>query len=280
MAAGQAGSDSTSFSAGAAPAGGIDAADGSSAHDAPWLELWYQPKIDLRRKCLTGAEALACLHHPDGSMPLPESSLAQVDESYRVRLAEYALVALLEDWLVFDSAGFNMRLAIEVPMCALVALPIAEIVADVRPTAPHWPGLTIEVAEEQIVRNIAASRDIAKGLRAIGIFLAIRDFGAGYSSLSSLRDLAFAEIKLNPSFVHGCAADATNAAICQTAIDVAHHFGSTAVAEGIDNFADLEALQIMGCDVGQGALVAPLMRREQMIALLHARTPQRPADAG
>ena len=85
-----------------------------------------------------------------------------------------------------------------------------------------------------------------------GITIAIDDFGAGYSSLSSLRDLPFAELKIDRSFVRGCATDATNAAICQTAIDLAHRFGSAAVAEGIESQADLQALMVMGCDFGQG----------------------------
>ena len=67
-----------------------------------------------------------------------------------------------------------------------------------------------------------------------GITIAIDDFGAGYSSFSSLRDLPFAELKIDRCFVQGCSIDATNAAICQTAIDLAHRFGSAAVAEGVE----------------------------------------------
>ncbi len=75
-----------------------------------------------------------------------------------------------------------------------------------------------------------------------GIKIAIDDFGAGYSSFSSLRELPFAELKVDRSFVLGCSTDATNAAICQTAIDLAHRFGSAAVAEGVETQADLQAL--------------------------------------
>ena len=81
------------------------------------------------------------------------------------------------------------------------------------------------------------------------------DFGAGYSSFSSLRELPFIEFKLDGSFVKNCAIDATNAAICQTAIDLAHRFGSAAVAEGIETAGDLHALMVMGCDFGQGFLM-------------------------
>jgi len=111
-----------------------------------------------------------------------------------------------------------------------------------------------------------------------GITIAIDDFGAGYSSFSSLRDLPFAELKIDHSFVKGCATDATNAAICQTAIDLAHRFGSAAVAEGVENGADLQALMVMGCDFGQGVLIAPPMPKERFLELLRQRmTKQRPA---
>ena len=98
--------------------------------------------------------------------------------------------------------------------------------------------------------------------------MAIDDFGAGFSSFASLRDLAFAELKLNDGFVKGCALDSTNAAICQTVIDLAHRFGSVAVAEGIETIADLSALQIMGCDFGQGKLIAPPLPTKDFMALL------------
>ena len=79
---------------------------------------------------------------------------------------------------------------------------------------------------------LAMAQDVATRLQASDIKIAIDDFGAGYSSLSSLRELPFAELKIDRSFVTGCSVDATNAAICQTAIDLAHRFSSDAVAEG------------------------------------------------
>ena len=86
-----------------------------------------------------------------------------------------------------------------------------------------------------------------------------------------LRTVPFAELKLDGQFVKGCATDANNAAICQTAIDLAHRFGSMAVAEGVESMADLQALVAMGCDFGQGVLVAPPMPRERFLELLRQR---------
>jgi EAL domain-containing protein (putative c-di-GMP-specific phosphodiesterase class I) len=236
-----------------------------------WFEIWYQPKIDLKRKCLAGAEALARIHHPQLGILLPGSFLADVDEESVAELAQHALLATLCDWTMFEEAGFNLHLAINVPVGVLLKLPIAALVGEYRPQSQRWPGLIVEVTEDQIVRDIALAKEIAAQLRVSGITIAIDDFGAGYSSLSSLRDLPFAELKIDRSFVRACATDATNAAICQTAIDLAHRFGSAAVAEGIESQADLQALMVMGCDFGQGVLIAPPMPKERFLDLLRQR---------
>ncbi len=227
-----------------------------------WFEIWYQPKIDLRRKCLAGAEALARIRHPSQGLMLPGSFLPGIGEGSIARLTEHALVATLENWSVFDAAGFNLHLAINVPVSVLLTLPIPDLVERHRPQSERWPGIILEVTEDEVVRDIRVAQAVASQLRVAGIQIAIDDFGAGYSSLTNLRELPFSELKLNHSFVRDCATDATNAALCQTAIDLAHRFGSAAVAEGIESQLDLQALIAMGCDFGQGALMAPPMPRD------------------
>ena len=236
-----------------------------------WFEIWYQPKIDLKRKCLAGAEALARIRHPELGVLLPGSFHPEVDDESVAELAQQALVATLCDWSMFEEAGFNLHLAINVPVGVLLKLPIETLVKEFRPQSERWPGLLVEVTEDQIVRDLALAQKIASQLQVSGIKIAIDDFGAGYSSFSSLRQLPFAELKLDRSFVQGCATDATNAAICQTAIDLAHRFGSAAVADGVESQADLQALMVMGCDFGQGALVSPPMPKERFLELLRQR---------
>jgi len=236
-----------------------------------WLEIWYQPKIDLKRKCLAGAEALARIRHPQEGVLWPESFLPGIDDESLAHLTEHALLTTLRNWTSFADVGVNLHLSINVPASALSKLPIAEIVAQNRPQSENWPGLILEVTEDQIVRDIALAKKCATELKASGVTIAIDDFGAGYSSFSSLRDLPFAELKLDGSFVKNCAIDATNAAICQTAIDLAHRFGSVAVAKGVESMADLQALVVMGCDFGQGMLVAPPTPKERFLELLSQR---------
>ena len=252
----------------------------ADALEQNWLELWYQPKIDLKRKRLAGAEALARIHHPEHGLMWPDSFLPDVDADSVARLTERALIATLQDWAVFEQAGFNLHLAINVPVAVMVRLPIADLVREHRPRSSRWPGLILEVSEDQIVRDIKLANEIANELRHSGVTISIDDFGAGYSSFSSLRALPFAELKLDSSFIKDCATDPTNAAICQTAIDLAHRFGSAAVAEGIESAADMQALVVMGCDFGQGVLIAPPMPQPRFLDLLLQRVNrQRPPAA-
>jgi EAL domain-containing protein (putative c-di-GMP-specific phosphodiesterase class I) len=241
-----------------------------------WFEIWYQPKIDLRRKCLAGAEALARVNHPVHGVLPPGTFVPDIAEGSIARLAEYTLLSALADWSAFEDAGFNLQLAVNIPVGVLLEMPVPSLVERHRPASENWPGLILEVTEDQIVRDMKLAQEIAAELQSSGIRIAIDDFGAGYSSLSSLRQLPFVEIKLHASFVKNCATDATNAAICQTAVDLAHRFGSAAVAEGIESAVDLQALMVMGCDFGQGALIAPPMPQERLLGLLQQRV-RRPA---
>jgi EAL domain-containing protein (putative c-di-GMP-specific phosphodiesterase class I) len=201
----------------------------------------------------------------------PADILHGVDDSGVAQLTEHAMLATLRDWTTFDQAGINLRLAVNVPIAVLLMLPIPTLVREHRPKAEHWPGLIVEVSEDQIARDIALSGEIAKQLKLSGLAISIDDFGGGYSSFANLRQLPFAEIKLDRTFVRNCATEATNGAICQTAIDLAHRFGSVAVAEGVENAADLQALQVMRCDLGQGVLLAPPMPKERFVALLDSQ---------
>lgn len=236
-----------------------------------WFEIWYQPKIDLKRRCLAGAEALARIRHPEFGVLAPGSFVPEVDAQSVADLAQHALVATLCDWSAFEEAGFNLHLAINIPAGVLLKLPIPALLDQYRPKSERWPGLIVEVTEDQIVRDLPLAKQIAAQLQGSDIKIAIDDFGAGYSSFASLRELPFAELKVDRSFVLGCATDATNAALCQTAIDLAHRFGSAAVAEGIEAQTDLQALMVMGCDFGQGPLIAPSMPKERFLELLRQR---------
>jgi len=240
--------------------------------DKGWLQLWYQPKIELRQRSLAGAEGLVRCLHPDHGVIPPGAFLPDASEDSMIRLTEHVLMTAMRDWSELSEQGFTMRMALNVPVSALVKLPISSIVREFRPKSSAWPGLILEVTEDQVVRDIPLAHEVATQLKIYNIELAIDDFGTGYSHLARLRELPFAELKLDRNLVTNCGSDETNAVLCKTGIDLAHRFGSKAVAEGIEKASELESLRKMGCDLGQGFLFAPPMAKERFASILRPRS--------
>jgi EAL domain-containing protein (putative c-di-GMP-specific phosphodiesterase class I) len=242
-----------------------------------WVEFWYQPKIDLRRKQLAGAEAFARVCHPEHGILLPGSFMPGADDASVHTLAERALVSALQSGLNLSRFGVNLRIAINVPVKCLVTLPVDKIVRQHRPSVDDWPGLMIDVTENQIVNELTLANDLSKKFAEHNVRLAIDDFGKGYASLTKLKELPFAEMKLDRSLVAGCGTDKIHAPICKTVIDLAHSFGALAVGIGLEKASDTSALVSMGCDLGQGFLFGQPMPEERFTALLKQRVMVRPA---
>ncbi len=236
-----------------------------------WMEFWYQPKIDLRKKQLAGAEAYARARHPLHGIALPGAFMPGATEASLIKLSEMALVSALKAGLTFSKLGVNLKLTVNIPVNALEKMPVEEIVYKYRPRAGRWAGLIIDVPEEQIVTDLALAGELATRLERCNVRLAIDDFGRGTSSLARLGDMPFAELKLDRTFVADCGTDKVNAPLCKTVIDLAHNFGKVAVAMGIEKAADAVALVSMGCDFGQGFLLGQPMPEERFISLLRQR---------
>jgi len=236
-----------------------------------WIEFWYQPKIALRRKQLAGAEAYARVRHPQHGLVLAGAFTANASEVGNVKLAELALESALKTSAHFSKLGVNLRLSVNIPVPALLKLSVPEIVQAHHPADQKWPGLIIDVPEEQIVGDLALASDLSKKLEPHNVRLAIDNFGRTFSSLAKVEELPFEELKLDRSFVADCGTDKVNAPLCKSVIDLAHNFGRYVVAVGIEKAADALALVSMGCDYGQGFLLGQPMPEERFISLLRQR---------
>jgi EAL domain-containing protein (putative c-di-GMP-specific phosphodiesterase class I) len=236
-----------------------------------WLELWYQPKIDLKERVFCGVEGLIRCRHPSLGTTLPGKFLPGASERERARLTERVVITALRDWTDFASAGFPVRFAVNTDFSALCNLQFTQLIRDHRPKSSYWPGLILEISEADAIRDAAMMHEIATQLRIHGMSFAIDDFGEGYSSFARLREFPFSELKLDQSFVNGCSSDPQKAGICQAVIDLAHNFGAVAVAEGVEFAADLRTLYLMGCDKGQGYLLGRPMPKAELLESLKGR---------
>ena len=115
---------------------------------------------------------------------------------------------------------------------------------------PQW--LTLEITEHVLVTDAARSIQAMLELRALGCRIAIDDFGTGYSSLSYLKRLPVDELKIDRSFVAMLGKDPQDEIIVRAAIDLAHQFGLSVTAEGVEDNLSWRMLAVMGADVVQG----------------------------
>lgn len=223
------------------------------AIDGEALEVWYQPKYDLWNRRVSGAEGLIRARLPDGQIVGPGELLPGATKNDLHELTDYVLKQSIADSHKLAIAGTPHRLSVNMPVSFLLDRDVASYV---RPYASQiwWPGMTFEVTEDEALANEADVRDAALQLKLYAVELSIDDFGAGYSSLPRLRDLPFRELKLDRSFVHGCASDSTKTAICRSVITLGQELGCITVAEGVELEEDAAVMLELGCEKVQGYL--------------------------
>ncbi|MBV9558694.1 MAG: EAL domain-containing response regulator [Pseudolabrys sp.] len=236
------------------------------------VEFWYQPKIDMRRKQLAGAEAFARVQHPQHGLIMPGAFMPGASEADIVKLAELSVVSALKAQAAFSKIGIHLRMSVNVPWATLLKMDIPALVATQRKAGEKWPGLLIDVTEQQVIDELPAVTELTKKIESSNVRLAIDDFGRACSTMAKVKELPFAELKLDREFVTDCGTDKMKAPLCKAAIDLAHNFGSAVVAVGIEKAADAVALVSMGCDFGQGFLFGQPMPEDRLVSLLRQRS--------
>ena len=112
--------------------------------------------------------------------------------------------------------------------------------------------LCLEITESALMEDPRSSQSALANLRDLGVATAIDDYGTGYSSLAYIKQLAVNELKIDRGFVSGMEADARNAAIVRSTIELGHNLGLSVVAEGVETDHELAELRRFGCDIAQG----------------------------
>ncbi len=236
-----------------------------------WLDVWYQAKINLKSLSICGAEALIRANHPAHGLLTPIDLLPPAGDPLYRPLTSFVLRRAMEDWQVFAQRGYPLKLAINVPASVFGAAGFVEEVRRAIPYDHAFPGLLIEMTEDEITADPRSIAEIMARLRIYNTTISIDDFGTAYAALSRVKDLPFTEIKLDRSFVSGCASDPVKLRLCETVVDLAHRFGASACAEGIETIDDLKCLVSLGFDSGQGYLFAKPMPRNEFFGSLSSR---------
>jgi EAL domain-containing protein (putative c-di-GMP-specific phosphodiesterase class I)/FixJ family two-component response regulator len=222
------------------------------------LVNYYQPKVALASGEVVGMESLVRWAHPTDGLIFPDEFIGMAAEHGLItELTNAVLLAAMAQGKAWSAAGCRMNIAVNVSMDDLTSLDFPDIAARhaaVIGIEPQW--ITLEVTEGQVMRQLSTVLDVLSRLSLKRFRLAIDDFGTGHSSLAQLRDLPFDELKIDRGFVHGASADATRRAICSASLRMAQQLQMQVVGEGIEDQDDWDFLTHLGCEIGQGYLIA------------------------
>jgi EAL domain-containing protein (putative c-di-GMP-specific phosphodiesterase class I)/CheY-like chemotaxis protein len=241
------------------------------ALDNRWLEFWYAPKIDLRRKLLAGVDAVPRVRHPQSGILQPDAFMPGAKPQDLLRLAELGVLSAVAAERRFASVGVKLAVSIDIGVATLDALPLNDILHAQRGDLSNWPGLIIDIEEAQIATNMPLAQSLHAKVAPHHIRLALDNAGRSLAELTKAATMPFAEFKLDAMYVADCGTDKGRAPVCRAVIDLAHRHGGLAVGNGITKSADLTALVSLGCDFGQGPLLGQPMPEERFLSLLRQR---------
>ena len=237
--------------------------DAGEALDAGWLELWYQPKVNSRSLALDGAEALIRMRHPTWGVVPPAYFVPAEDDPHFQALSEFVIDKAVSDWRYFVSQRGRIQIAINLPLSFFRSRGAAQHLCRMLPRHPAFEGLIVEMNGTEVTENLAFSNELAQALRFHNIGISIDDLGEEWPSLIEAEDFPFVEVKLDRTFVEGCADDRLRRAACRQIVEFAQGSGARTVAEGVENRNDFLVLREMGVDLIQGFLFArPMTARK------------------
>ena len=227
------------------------------ALDRDELQLYYQPKVDLKTSVITGAEALVRWQHPKRGWVSPQEFIPMAEENgLIVPLGQWVMRAACKQSKAWRSAGLKVpRIAINVSSYQFRHGRFAETLAQTLiDTGADAQDLSLELTEGVIMDNVKNNVETLRQLKEIGLKLSIDDFGTGYSSLSYLNKFPLDELKIDRSFIQEIRGPQDRAAIITAIIAMAHSLGLRVVAEGVETTSQLAFLEAQGCDEFQGYL--------------------------
>jgi diguanylate cyclase (GGDEF)-like protein len=231
------------------------------------LELFYQPKMRLDSRALSGAEALLRWRHPQRGLVPPAEFVPVAEESgLIVSVGEWAIQAAcrqLRDW---DAARLQ-RVPIAVNVSPRQFQPqLPAIVRGAIESTGQGAFLRLELTEGSVMSDPERAIGLLRELKALGMKLSIDDFGTGYSSISYLHKLPLDELKIERSFLSGIRAAGDQAALVDLIIGMAHSLGLSVVAEGVETEAQFAYLRARRCDEAQGYLFGKPLPAAQFAA--------------
>jgi diguanylate cyclase (GGDEF)-like protein len=237
------------------------------------LETFYQPIVDLKTNEIVGFEALIRWNHPKDGLISPGRFIPVAEET--------GLAVDIGWWVLEDACTQLMIWQQEMPWCQSMVMSVnmtakqffqsnlVEQLEDViarTSLSPHC--LKLEIMENAFMKYEDSVRFKLKRIRNLGIQLSIDDFGTGYSSLSYLHRFPVNTLKIDRSFITPITKNSEQVDIVDAITVLAHRLNLNVIAEGIETIEQMEKLQCLDCDYGQGFLFSRPISAKKMTGLL------------
>src|SRR4051794_16930638 len=237
------------------------------------IQLYYQPKADLRTGRIMGAEALARWDHPEFGIVGPSEFVPIAEQTGLITpLTSWVLEAAISQVRVWKDAGLELSVAVNLSARSFLDTQLA---VEIPRLLAKWDVeaelLELEITESMLMTDPARAEATLTRLSRIGLTLSVDDFGTGYSSLANLKRLPVDVIKIDKSFVMEMAVDASDAAIVRSTIDLAHNLGLRVVAEGVESEDAWRHLEALGCDFAQGYYLSRPLPADAATRLIRER---------
>ena len=226
------------------------------------FELYFQPKVDMQKGIVFGAEALIRWQQPERGLITPNEFLPLIEHNDLAnRLDAWVINRALQHAEQWHSQGLDIKISVNVSARSLQS---ADFVTELDNAFTLHPlanrhHFELEILETEVLQDLEKTAVIIKNCQALGVCFALDDFGTGYSSLSYLRHLPIQTLKIDQSFVRDMLEDDNDLAIVRSVIGLAQSFNRHVIAEGVESLKHGSALLAMGCYEAQGYTIAKPM---------------------
>ncbi|MCB2383867.1 EAL domain-containing protein [Shewanella sp. SR1] len=235
------------------------------------FEVYYQPKVDLKRGKIAGMEALVRLNHPVHGLIPPNDFIPLAEENgLIVEIGEIVLrkaCFAAQKWR--EQGIFSGRVAVNLSSRQFALPDIQQRIESIlRLTKLPACHLELEITEGTVIKQPETAIIVMQQLAKMGVSLALDDFGTGYSSLSYLKRFPIHTLKIDKAFVDDIDKSDRDLKMVDSIITIAHNMGLSVVGEGVEQAAQLNILRALNCEEIQGYIFSKAIKETEFTLLL------------
>ncbi|MDH4276101.1 MAG: EAL domain-containing protein [Gammaproteobacteria bacterium] len=238
------------------------------------IYMEYQLKINLDTREVIGAEALARWNSPELGIVVPSNFIPMAERSSLIEDLTYTTIELaLAQFVKWRNHGHIIPLAINISARMLDDQHIKDwLLGKLASYGIDHNYITLEITETALATSGHAAYQLLEDFSNAGLAISIDDFGSGYTSFSSIRNVNIAELKIDRLFIEKITTGSKDSAIVRSILSLAESLGMRVVAEGLESPEQWALLQKLGCQFAQGFGIARPMSPNAVIQWIEGKS--------